>query len=150
MKPTVLLRVASILTFIHAVLHTIGGVFGKPAPGVASQVAAAMAANRFPVLGEVRSYADFYRGLGLGCTISLTVEAIVFWLLSNVARCDPERLRPVLLAFTAGYLAMAVNSHIYFFMAPVVVEIIIAGCLLGAAFTARRPAGVTAGQPLAS
>jgi hypothetical protein len=29
-KPTIFLRVASILTLVHAVLHTIGGVFGKP------------------------------------------------------------------------------------------------------------------------
>ena len=29
-KPVVLLRVAAVLTLIHAVLHTIGGVFGKP------------------------------------------------------------------------------------------------------------------------
>ena len=33
MKPVVFLRIASVLTFIHSVLHTIGGVFSGPDPG---------------------------------------------------------------------------------------------------------------------
>jgi hypothetical protein len=32
-KPVLFLRVAAVLTFLHAVLHTIGGVFGKVGPG---------------------------------------------------------------------------------------------------------------------
>ena len=35
MKSTIFLRIASVLTLIHAILHTIGGVFGKPEPGAA-------------------------------------------------------------------------------------------------------------------
>src|SRR5260370_37856418 len=33
MKPVLFLRIASILTFVHAVGHTLGGVFGTPPPG---------------------------------------------------------------------------------------------------------------------
>ena len=33
MKPVLYLRIASILTLIHSILHTIGGVFGKPPSG---------------------------------------------------------------------------------------------------------------------
>lgn len=33
MRPTLFLRIAAVSTFIHAALHTIGGVFGKPSPG---------------------------------------------------------------------------------------------------------------------
>src|ERR1700738_4550594 len=33
MKPAIFLRIASVLTLIHAVLHTIGGVFSKPGLG---------------------------------------------------------------------------------------------------------------------
>jgi hypothetical protein len=35
-KSVLFLRIAAFLTFIHAVLHTIGGVFGKVGPGPAS------------------------------------------------------------------------------------------------------------------
>ena len=33
MKPVIYLRIASILTLIHSILHTVGGVFGKPPSG---------------------------------------------------------------------------------------------------------------------
>ena len=79
MKPPIFLRIASVLTLIHSILHTIGGVFSKAQPGPAAVAYAAMQANQFLLMGHTRSYAIFYRGLGLGITIMLTVEAIVFW-----------------------------------------------------------------------
>jgi len=139
-KPVVLLRVAAVLTFIHAVLHTIGGVFGKPGPGPAAVAALAMQVNQFPLMGHMRSYADFYRGLGLGATITMTAEAVVFWQLSNLAKTDPTRLRPILLTFLFAYGALAVNSYTYFFMGPVIVELLIAGCLGWAIIAAPSPA----------
>jgi hypothetical protein len=137
MKSTLFLRIAAVLTFIHAVLHTIGGVFGKPDPGPSQTAFTAMQANHFPVMGLTRSYADFYMGLGLALTISMTMEAIVFWLLASLAKTDGARLRPILAVFMAGYLFIAVNSFAYFFYAPVIVEILIALCLGMAIFTAE-------------
>ncbi len=102
-------------------------------------VAATMQSNRFPVLGVTRSYADFYRGMGLGITISLTMEALVFWLLASLAKSDAARLRPILGVFLAGYLAFAVNSWFYFFSGPVIAEILIALCL-GMAILTAKPA----------
>src|SRR5579872_1014816 len=42
MKPTLFLRIAAVLTFIHSVLHTIGGVFSNPDPGISATTWAAM------------------------------------------------------------------------------------------------------------
>ena len=139
MKPVLFLRIASVLTLIHAVLHTIGGVFGTPSPGVATTVAAIMR-SRFPAMGVMRSYSDFYRGMGLSVSIFLTAEAIAFWLLASLARSDAARLRPVLAIFALGYLALAVNSYAFFFAAPVIVEAVIAICLGAAIFTASSSA----------
>ena len=50
MKPVIYLRAASLLTLLHAVLHTIGGVFGKPEPGPLQTAVAAMKANQFPLM----------------------------------------------------------------------------------------------------
>ena len=108
MKPVIFLRIASVLTLIHAALHTVGGVFGKPAPGVATMVAATMR-TRFPFLGAMRSYSDFYLGMGLAVSIFLTVEAIAFWLLASLAKSDAARLRPLVAIFMLGYVAMAIN-----------------------------------------
>jgi D-alanyl-lipoteichoic acid acyltransferase DltB (MBOAT superfamily) len=138
MKPVVFLRIASVLTFIHSVLHTIGGVFSGPEPGISATTWAAMKPNVFPVFGLTRSYFMFYRGFGLGITIVLTAEAMVFWQLSSLAKTDAARLRPVMATFMIAYLAFAVNSYEYFFYGPVVTEILIAACLGLAIATAKR------------
>ncbi|MGD0547236.1 MAG: hypothetical protein ABR991_05345 [Terracidiphilus sp.] len=137
MKPTLFLRIASVLTFIHAVLHTIGGVFGKPGPGAAGVAFATMQTNQFLVFGLQRTYADFYRGMGISMTISMTVEAFLFWQLGSLAKAYAARLRPIIAAFAVAYLAIAVNSWCFFFQAPVVAEILIALCLILAIVTAK-------------
>jgi hypothetical protein len=137
MKPTVLLRIASLLTLVHAALHTIGGVFGNPDPGAAQTAFAAMQSNHFLVMGLTRSYADFYRGLGLAVSIFLTAEGIIFWQLSSLARTQAHRLRPILATFLVAYLAFAVNSYVYIFAPPVVIEVLIVICLGLAIFSAK-------------
>jgi hypothetical protein len=136
-KPAVFLRIAAVLTFIHAVLHTVGGVFGRIDPGAATIAVQAMKTNQFLLLGHVRSFWDFYRGLGLGATISLTAESIVFWQLASLAKTNARRLRPILIAFTFAYSIYAVNSYAYFFFGPVVAEILIAASLGMAIVTAK-------------
>lgn len=143
MRPSVFLRIASVLTLVHSALHTIGGVFGKPVPGVGAATYAVMRANYFHVLGATRSYWEFYRGMGLGITITLTAEGLLFWLLGGLAKKYAAELRPILWVFALAYLGFAVNSYAYFFNGPVIAEILIAACLLGAIATAK-PAVVQA------
>jgi hypothetical protein len=138
MKPVLFLRIASVLTFIHAVLHTIGGVFGKVEPGPAAVAVEAMKTNQFLLMGHIRSFWDFYRGMGLLVTIFLTAEAILFWQLAWLAKTDAQRLRPIMATFLVAYTALAVNSYTYFFLAPVITEILIAACL-GLAIVAAKP-----------
>ena len=140
MKPVLFLRIAAVLTFIHAVLHTIGGVFGKVTPGPAATAVEEMKINQFLLMGNTRSFWDFYRGLGLGATISLTAEAVLFWQLGSLAKTDARRLRPILATFLVAYATLAVNSYTYFFLAPVIVEIVIAACLGLAIATAKSEA----------
>jgi hypothetical protein len=140
MRTVLFLRIASVLTLIHAVLHTIGGVFGGPDPGVQQATVAVMKANTFPVMGVTRSYEDFYMGLGLVVSVFLTVEAVVFWQLGSLAKTDALRLRPILATFLIGYLGAAVISYRYFFAGPVITEILIALCLGLAIASARQVA----------
>lgn len=142
MKPVTFLRIASVLTIVHAVLHTVGGVFGSIDPGPETVAVTAMKANQFMALGHMRTFWEFYRGMGLTVSIFLTAEGIVFWLLASLAKSDAARLCPVLVMFVLAYLAMSVNSYLYFFSAPVIVEILIALCLVGAIVTAKAPAAV--------
>lgn len=138
MKPVIYLRIASILALTHSVLHTIGGVFGKPPSGQAAMIAASMR-YRFEILGVMRSYADFYRGMGLAVTIFLTMDAAILWLLGSLSKTDSVRLRPILAVFLVGYFALALNSYTFFFSGPVAAEILIVVCL-AAAFLTAKPA----------
>jgi hypothetical protein len=137
MKPTLCLRSAAVLTFIHAALHTIGGVFGEAGPGPATVAVQAMKMNQFLLMGHTRSFWDFYRGMGLGVTISLTAEAVLFWQLGSLANTNAPRLRPILATFLFAYGVLAVNSYAYFFLGPVIAEILIAACLGLAIVTAK-------------
>ena len=139
-KPVLYLRIASVLTFIHAVLHTIGGVFGKIEPGPIATAVEAMKVNTFPLMGNVRSFWMFYRGMGLAATVSLTAESILMWQLASLAKTEPRRLRPMMATFLAAYLALAVNSNAYFFPPPVIVEILIGASCGMAIVTASKKA----------
>jgi hypothetical protein len=147
-KPVLFLRIAAVLTIIHAVLHTVGGVFGHVDPGPATVAVQAMKINQFLLLGHMRSFWDFYRGLGLGVTVSLTSESIVFWQLATLAKKEVLRYRPILITFAVAYSVFAVNSYTYFFIGPVIAEILIAACLIVAIVTAKSHSEVRPGVAL--
>jgi hypothetical protein len=139
MKSVLALRVASVMTLIHAVLHTVGGVFGKIPPGPATVAAEAMKANPFVALGVTRTFWQYYRGMGLAVSIFLFIASILTWQLGSAAKTSATHLRPIFATFLIAWVAMAVNSYLYFFSAPVIVEILIAACFLWA-ITAAKPA----------
>lgn len=139
MKSATFLRIAAVLTLIHSTLHTIGGVFGNVPSGPAENAVAAMKSNEFVMMGSLHTYWNFYMGFGLGVSISLTMEAIVFWLLASHAQAQGARLRPILIVFAFGYLALSVNSFSFFFLAPVINELLIVLCLVLAIFAAKAP-----------
>ena len=141
MKPAIFIRIAAVLTFVHAIPHTIGGVFGTISPGPEAVAAAAMKSNQFVALGNLRNFWDFYLGMGLAVSVFLTMESIVFWFLGSLARSHASQLRPILIDFAIGYLAFAIVSYRYFFLAPVIVETLIALCFAAAAISARPATG---------
>lgn len=130
MRPFLWLRIASILTLLHAAAHTLGGVYGAPEPGAQQTAVTAMRSLTFPAMGHERSMWAFYHGMGLAVTIFLVAEALVFWLIGNVMRNSDADLRDVLLVFVLGYMALAANSVRYFFAPPVINEVLIAACLV--------------------
>lgn len=139
MKSVVYLRAASVLTLLHAILHTIGGVFGKPQPGPQMTAVEAMQSNHFPLMGAIRTLWMFYRGFGLGISIFLVASAVVMWQLSSLARTSSSRVRPICWTLMVAFVAMAVNSYRYFFWPPVIVELLIAICLAIAIAASRAP-----------
>ena len=138
MTPVTWLRVAAVLTIIHAVLHTVGGVYGAIAPGPEAVAVTAMKANEFMAFGHPHTMWGFYRGMGLAVSVFLVLAAVVLWLLAYLVKRDGALLRPVVFMFAVGFLAMAVISWQFFFIAPVIVELLIAACLVMAAVGLKK------------
>lgn len=141
MKPVLFLRTASVLSFLIAVGHTAGGVFGSVAPGAQAAAVLAMKTNQFQVMGVTRSYWDFNLGEGLAATISMLVGAVVFWQLSSLAKKGAVPLRPMMATFLVGHLCLAVLSWRYFIAPPVIGNLLIAVCLALALLTSRKVLG---------
>ena len=127
MNSTLFLRVASILTFIHCTLHTIGGVFGKPKHGDPEiALLDSMKSQRFDFMGSMRSYHDFLFGYGLAMTITLLVQGILFWQLGTMIKANPGVVRPIVALFFVNCLLTAIISWKYFFIGPAITQILIA------------------------
>jgi hypothetical protein len=96
-----------------------------------------MQANHFAVMGLDRSYWMFFIGFGLCVTVSMIVEALVFWLLGSLADTMGTRLRPILVVFTFGYAAYTLLSGIFFFPVPTAWDAIVVLCMLCATITLK-------------
>jgi hypothetical protein len=98
-----------------------------------------MKANTFPLMGNTRSYWDFYRGLGLAVTLFLTAESVLMWQLASLAKSNARQLRPMMVTLLLAYAVLTVNSYEYFFLGPVIAEILIVACFAIAIVTAGMP-----------
>ncbi len=137
MRTILFLRIASVLTIIHAILHTIGGVLSKPQNG-AREIAVidAMKSQSFNVMGSMRTYWDFFYAYGWLLGIGLLVEGILFWQLATIAKTNAVLLRPIFLLFCLNFIVTAFIAGKYFFIGPAVMEIVIAVLLVAAYFAA--------------
>jgi hypothetical protein len=136
MNSALFLRIASVLTLIHCVLHTIGGVLSKPRNGSEEMaVIDAMKAHSFNIMGSMRTYWDFFFGYGLGVTLNLLIQGILFWMLASFVKTNSAAVRPVVALFFVYFVVLSFISFKYFFIAPVITEALIAGSLAAAYFT---------------
>lgn len=134
MKSSLLLRVASILTLLFAVGHSMGGL-SLWSPAGETEVLGAMRSFHFDASGVSRTYLDFYLGFGFILSVYLLSQAVALWQLASLARTDANRVRPLIGTFFLASVASAFLSWRYIFLVPVVSFLVIAVCL-GLAFYA--------------
>jgi hypothetical protein len=135
------LRIAAVLTLLLGVGHLLGRPWTPSSDLGATVVVAGMKAHSMHVMGFDRTMMDFYQGFGLVLGVNLLAEAVILWLLADLARSDPTRARrmaAVLLVMNAAATALA---GAYLFTAPLVLLGAVTLCL-GAAVLA--PARATA------
>ena len=130
MSSATLLKIAAVLALLQGIAHATLIVFASPKHG-AEEVAVidTMKSRRFNFLGAQRSYWDFYFGYALIAAIICVVETALFW---QVAGLGPSVIRTVASVFIAFNLIHAVLAWRYFFITPIIPDLLISGCLLAA------------------
>jgi hypothetical protein len=134
MKPVLLLRIASIISLLFAVIHTLGGA-NSWSPVGETDVLRAMRSYHFNAGGVSRTYLDFYLGLGFSVGVFLLLQAVVLWQLATLAKVDPIRIRPMVVSFFVASIVCGFLSWKFIFAAPAIFSAVIA-VLLGFTFYA--------------
>jgi hypothetical protein len=128
MKAATLLRIASIISLLFAVLHTLGGA-NSWSPVGENDVLRAMRSYHFDAGGVSRSYLDFYLGLGFTVGVYLLLQAVLLWQLAAIAKVDSIRIRPVIVSFFVASLACGFLSWKFIFAVPAIFSVVIAAFL---------------------
>ncbi len=135
MSARLYLRSAAVLTLLLGVGHMLGRPWTPANDLGAKLVVAAMESHSMHVMGFDRTMMDFYSGFGLILGVNLLAEAVVLWLLGDLARSDPTRARHIAVVLLVMNLAVTVLAGAYLFTAPLVLSAAVTLCL-GAAVLA--------------
>ncbi|HVW12391.1 MAG TPA: hypothetical protein VHB54_01130 [Mucilaginibacter sp.] len=111
MLSKILLRVAAVLMFIHAVLHTTGFASWKTDPN-RQEVVKAMVGPKLPFMGANRNMAEFYDGFGYASTIALLLISVTLWM---VSASDNSLAKKIILTLAVTLLFWGVDEIIFFF-----------------------------------
>jgi hypothetical protein len=131
MAPSTLLRTAAVIALLQGVAHTVLIVVASPKHGPEEiAVIEAMKSHRFDFLGAKRSYWDFYFGYALIAAIICFVEAALFWQVAAAANVGAGLIQSVTVIFIAFNLVHALLAWRYFFVTPIVPDLIIVVCLV--------------------
>jgi len=139
MRPSLFLRIASIITLLFSAGHTMGGMESWSPQGDTA-VLRTMKSFRFDAMGVSRTYWDFYLGFGLFISVFLLLQAVLLWQLAAIAKADPVRVRPLIASFFLASVACALPAWKFIFAAPVIFSLAITACLGLAFLTSRRVA----------
>src|SRR6266702_4074550 len=78
----------------------------------------------------------FVFGYGLEAAFFCLLEAVLFWQLATIAKTTPLVIRPIVALFFLANIGHAILVLRYFFITPLVPDILIAACLSFAFMTA--------------
>ena len=130
MTTSSLLRVTAIVALLQFAAHGALFVRAKPTHGEPEiAVVQAMKDHQFDFGGSKRSYWDMYFGYGLEAAFICLVEAILFWQLATIATAAPAAAKPIMVLFLLGNVAHAFLVTRYFFVVPLIPDVLIAALL---------------------
>ncbi|HEY4289504.1 MAG TPA: hypothetical protein VGN00_20525 [Puia sp.] len=126
MNPKILLRIASVLMFLHMIGHSFGALSWKNAPDpTVGRLISSMQTTHFAFMGRSVTLAGFYEGYGLTMIFVLLLISVVLWLLSTATGDLPARLLPL---FAVFLLFLGIIESIYFFPFAAGISLLAAVC----------------------
>jgi hypothetical protein len=137
MKASLFYRIAAVLLLLFAVGHTLGFRQSDPQWGV-DALLASMRSIHFDAGGFNRTYWDFFVGLGFTISALMLFAAILAWELGGLPAETLARTRGIGWAFALCFAAIAVVSWRYLFLIPLVFSLVIALCLIAAAWLSAK------------
>jgi hypothetical protein len=138
MKASVFYRMAAGLILLFDIGHTIGFRQSDPTWGV-DTLLGLMRSIHFEVQGFSRTYWDLFLAAGLLVTVFLLFAAVLAWQLGGLSAEALARLRPTAWALALCFVAVTIVSLKYLFLLPIVFSLLIAVCLMVAAWLSAKP-----------
>ena len=140
MKAPVLYRSAAVLILLFAVGHTLGFRQSDPSWG-ADAMLASMRSSHFDLQGFSRSYWDLFRRRWIFClSVFLLLAAVLAWQLGGLPAETLARMRGTAWALAFSFVALTILAWRYFFLVPLVFSLLIAVCLILAAWLSPKSA----------
>ena len=140
MKASLFYRIAAVLILLFDIGHTVGFLQHDPEWKVDSLIGS-MKSIHFAIQGFSRSYWDFFVGFGLFVTVFLLLAAVVAWQLGRLDAETLARVRGIGWSLALCFVVLTFLSFRYFFVLPLIFSIVIAICLMLAAWLSAKPSG---------
>jgi hypothetical protein len=137
MKASVLYRTAAVFLLLFAIGHTLGFRQSDPQWGVGTLLGL-MRSIHFEVQGFNRTYWDLFVAAGFTVGVFYLFAAILAWQLAGLPAQTLARLRGPAWAFALCFVAITVLSWRYLFTLPIAFSIVIAVCLISAAWVSSK------------
>ena len=138
MKASLFYRIAAVLILLFDIGHTVGFLQHDPEWKVDSLIGS-MKSIHFDIQGFSRSYWDFFVGFGLFVTVFLLLAAVVAWQLGRIDAGTVTRVRGIGWSLALCFVVLTFLSFRYFFILPLIFSILIAVCLMVAAWLSAKP-----------
>jgi|ERR1041385_7939560 hypothetical protein len=136
MRTTLFLRIASVISLIFTLGHSLGGL-QKWSPIGDNEVLRAMTAVHFDAMGANRSYLDFYMGFGWSISVSMLMQTVLLWQIASLARKDPARVRPIIAVIALATAAGGAIAWRFIFPLPALFAVALVIPLAAAYIVAR-------------
>lgn len=133
------LRATAVILALFAIGHTLGTVAPRVTRGAEeAALFRAMQGFRFPVMGFIRSYWEFYRGFAITISVLQVALAIVAWQTATLAGREPRAAVPLAATVLVTCLGLTIVSVAFFFAGPIVMASVASACAAVGLWYLRR------------